>query len=353
MRRALGVVSGLAMGAMALGLLVGPMSTVEAAGPDAGPAGADAGAAPMSPYLIKAGQGTVLPPSVDDAEAFCALVLGCADISMYPPAPDFGGCVNALMNQLTGPDALTQSLAIRECGLRATSCKGLRACALKGADPGICKDVAMDGKDSVGKCDLDARAVQCWRGKVLGVRNCGLANEICVAKGGKAECALMGACPDSIKDKPDWTCAGSRMVKCDGGKFLSVDCSILNLNCVLDPKGVAACAASSGKACTSKDITCAAGDVATGCVAGKQVTVACADQGMKCADPKKPATDSTVGVCEMPPGDKTCDSKTFKSTCKGSGVEYCSHGSTRVFQCKTIGATKCVMDKATGPRCTA
>jgi hypothetical protein len=332
---------------LAVSLAITSSSPVDAAPPDAG---VDAGA-PMSPYLIKAGTGTVLPPSVDDAEAFCALALACLDIAMYPPAPDFQGCVNALMNQLTGPEALNTSLSIRECGLRATSCKSLRACALKGADATICKDVAMDTKEPIGKCDLDGRAVTCWRGKILGVRNCGLANEICVAKGGKAECALAGACPAGVKDT--WSCAGTRMVKCENAKFLSIDCSVLNLGCVMD-KGVAGCAPTITKACTSSTVTCTKdNDTAIGCASGKQVNVACSDQGMKCADPAKPATDRTVGVCELPVGDKPCDLAKTKAKCKGSTIEYCSHGTTRAFQCKTIGANKCVEDKGTGPRCTS
>ena len=354
MKRARGmaaVVTCLVGASLGVALVIAPSSTVDAASPDAGATGADAGAVPMSPYLIKAGTGTVLPPSVDDAEAFCALALACLDIAMYPPAPDFQGCVNALMNQLTSPEALNASLSIRECGLRATSCKSLRSCALKGADPTICKDVASDTKEPIGKCDLDGRAVTCWRGKILGVRNCGLANEICVAKGGKAECALAGACPAGVKDS--WSCAGTRMVKCENNKFLSIDCSVLNLGCVMD-KGTAGCAPSTTKVCTSGAVSCSKdNDTAVGCVSGKQVSVACNDQGMKCADPAKPVTDRTVGVCELPVGDKVCDLAKNKAKCKGSTIEYCSHGTTRAFQCKTIGANKCVEDKGSGPRCTS
>ncbi|GAC1542648.1 MAG: hypothetical protein NVS3B10_31260 [Polyangiales bacterium] len=332
-------------------LTTGPASRSVVAAPAT--SAAAAASASSSPYLIKAGQGAVLPPSVEDAEAFCALALACLDIAMFPPAPDFQGCVNGLMNQLTSPEALNTSLTIRECGLRATSCKTLRTCALKSADPTICKDVAMDTKSPVGKCDMDGRAVQCWRGKVLGVRNCTLANELCVAKGGQAECALAGACPAGVKDT--WSCAGTRMVRCQDNKFLSIDCSVLNLSCVNGPgadgKPTVGCAPTSTKSCTKSELTCSGKD-AVGCVYGKEVSVACGEQGMKCSDPGKPSNEMTVGVCELPAVDKPCDPKTFKATCKGSAVEYCSHGSLRAFQCKGIGATKCVTDKSSGPRCT-
>jgi hypothetical protein len=346
------------LGGCALGVAIAlaPATPVEAAGPDGGVAPADAGpsTAATSPYLMKAGAGVVLPPSLEDAEAFCALALACLDIAMYPPAPDFQGCVNALMTQLTSPEALNASLTIRECGLRATSCKTLRACALKGADPTICKDVAMDTKNPIGKCDLDGRAVTCWRGKILGVRNCSLANESCAVKSGNAECVLPGPCPPNVKDQ--WTCAGTRMVKCQDGKFLSIDCSVLNLSCVngpaVDGKVTAGCAPGTTGTCKSDKISCSGND-AIGCVYGKEVKVACADQGMKCADPSKPAEEKTVGVCELPVGDKPCDPKKFTTKCKGSTIEYCSHGTVRAYQCKTIGAAKCVDDKGTGPRCTA
>ena len=347
MRRVLGAIA--CMGGITAGVamtLSSSPSLVEAATPDAGVT--DAGSASMSPYLTKAGQGTVLPPSVDDAEAFCALVLACLDIAMYPPAPDYQGCVQALMDQLTSPDAINASLSIRECGLRATSCKTLRACALKSADPKDCAGVAIGTKDPVGKCDLAGHAITCWNGKVLGVRDCGLANEICVAKGGKAECALAGGCPAGIK--PEWTCAGTRMVKCDNNKFISIDCSVLNLTCVTNG-GSAGCAPGSSASCSSTKISCS-GDNAVGCVNGKEVKVACADQGMKCADPAKPGTERTVGVCEMPSGGTACDSKTYQAKCDGSAIKYCAHGAVRTYQCKSILANKCVMDKGSGPRCT-
>ena len=347
MKRAIGLATCVA-GAIGIGLVLGPSHSVVAA-PTPAPS-----TSATSPYLLKAGQGTVLPPSIDDAEAFCALALACLDIAMYPPAPDFQGCVNALMNQLTSPEALNASLTIRECGLRATSCKTLRSCALKGAEPSICAGVATDTPKPVGKCDMDGRAVQCWRGKVLGVRNCGLANEICVAKAGNAECALAGACPATVKE--NWSCAGTRMVKCLDGKFLSIDCSVLNLACVSGPgpdgKTTVGCAPGGTKACTKNEISCS-GTNAVGCVYGKEVSVACGDEGMKCADPKKDPTEMTVGVCELPAVDKPCDPKTFKASCaKNATMEYCSHGSVRNFNCKTVGANKCVMDKGSGPRCT-
>jgi len=186
------------------------------------------------------------------------------------------------------------------------------------------------------------------------VRNCGLANEICVAKSGNAECALAGDCPKGVKD--NWSCAGTRMVRCQDNKFLSIDCSVLNLTCVNGPgadgKATVGCAPVSAKSCSKNEISCS-GSSAIGCVYGKEVTVSCGEQGMKCADPKKEATDTTVGVCEMPAAEKPCDVKTFKPSCNKASMQYCSHGAVREFNCKTIGANKCVTDKGTGPRCTS
>lgn len=356
MRRALSLMACMtgASAAVALAIL-SPTSTVVAAGTDAGAAAIDAGsdAAAMSIYLLKAGTGTVLPPSVDDAEAFCALALACQDVAFYPPAPDFSGCVQALMDELTIPSAINASLAIRDCGLSATSCKRLRACALKGANPADCAGVAMTSAKPIGKCDLDGRAITCWKGKVLGVRDCSLGDEICSVNDGQADCALAGGCPASAK--ADWTCASTRMVKCQNNNFVSVDCKVMNLACVsgtdASGKAVVGCAPPGGVACKGDKVTCS-GTSAIGCVYGKEVKVACGDQGMTCGDPLKP-TDQSVGVCEMPVSGTPCDPKKFTSSCKGSAIEYCSHGMVRSFQCKAIGATKCVLDKGTGPRCTA
>ena len=338
----------------AISLAISSSSTAEAAPAVAGDAGTDG--AVMSIYLSKASSGSVLPPSLEDAEAFCALVLACRDVPMYPPANDYTSCVHTLMDQLSAPGALNASLAIRECGLSATSCKNLRACALKGAKEDVCDGVAKETKDTIGKCDLDARAVTCWRGKVMGVRNCGLADELCVVKDGKAECALAGACPASAK--ADWACAGTRMVKCQDNKFLSIDCKVLNLTCVkandANGKETVGCAPPTSSTCKSTDkVTCDKGNNAVSCYLGKEIKVACAEQGMKCADPTKAADDHTAGACEIPAatGDKACDGKKFEAKCDGSTIKYCSHGVIRNYSCKSIGASKCVMDKGSGPRC--
>ncbi len=356
MKRALGLLGVLGGMATAFTLLaLSPESTVCAA-PAAASTAPVASGTPQSVYINRAGAGVILPPSVDDAEAFCALVLACRDVPMYPPEPEFQRCVRTIMAELAGPDALTSSLSIRECGLSATSCSKLRQCALKGANATACDGVAIDSDTPVGKCDIDARAITCWRGKVLGVRNCGLADELCVAKGGKADCALPGACPANAKN--DWTCAGNRMVKCQDNKFLSLDCAVLNLSCSATD-GKAACTPPKTAGCKGNGITCKGSD-AIACVNGKEVRVDCGQQGMLCHDPSKPADDRTIGLCEMPaPADKkdACDSAKFEDKCDGSSIKYCAAGTIRKYECKSIGASKCVMDKVGassqhGPRCT-
>lgn len=359
MKRALGFFA--CLGGMTLAFaMVSPESIVNAApaGSTAPVASATASAAPQSVYISRAGAGVVLPPSLDDAEAFCALALACKDVPMYPPEPEFQKCVKTIMAQLSGPDALTASLSIRECGLSATSCTKLRQCALKGAAATACDGVALESDTPIGKCDMDARAITCWRGKVLGVRNCGLADELCVAKGGKADCALVGACPANAK--ADWTCAGNRMVKCQDNKFLSIDCSVLNLTCV-SADGKAACAPAKTPACKAGANTSSCkGTDALACVNGKELKVDCGQQGMGCHDPTKAADERTVGLCEMPaPTEKkdACDPAKFESKCEGSAIKYCAAGTIRSYQCKSIGASKCVMDKQStgqvGPRCTS
>jgi hypothetical protein len=355
MRRGLGfsACTAVATYLVSAALTSAPAVPVEAAPADAG--AADGGVAGGSLYLAKAASGAVLPPSIDDAEAFCALALACKDVPFFPPAPDFAGCVKALMENLSSPAALNASVTIRECGLSATSCKNLRACLLKGADPKICDGFAMNSDEPVGKCDVDARAVTCFRGRVLGVRNCGLADELCVVKNGKSDCALAGACPVGAKE--EWTCAGSRMVKCQDGKFLSVDCKVLNLTCnsYTDASGKAqvGCAPPTPTACKATSTTTCNGKTAVGCVNGKEVKVDCGEVGMTCADPKAP-TDRTVGACELAAATDPklqCDPKKFETRCDGASMVYCIAGQVRKYPCKSIGATKCVMEKGSGPRC--
>jgi hypothetical protein len=351
MKRAFAVIAVMTGAAVAVAAALTPTIDAEAAPGSAASSSPDAGA--MSPYLVKAGTGQVLPPSIEDAEAFCALALACKDVPMFPPAPDLPSCVHDLMTQLSTPAALNASLAIRQCGLTATSCASLRKCALKGAESKVCDGVALESKEPIGKCDIGGHAVTCWRGKVLGVRDCELADELCVAKEGKAECALPGACPAGTKN--EWSCAGTRMVKCQDGKFLSIDCKVLNLTCQSAPdatgKTVATCAPPTGASCKPTDKWSCSGTSAVGCVGGKEVKVSCGDQAMTCVDPAKAVGERTVGACEAASVDKPCDPKKSPPKCNGSAIEYCLNGAPRTFQCKSIGAAKCTQEKGSGPRC--
>jgi hypothetical protein len=352
MKRAIGVLSCLSVAVIGAAVAFSPSSSVVAAPAASGSTAASAAptsSSTQSVYLNRASSGVILAPSVDDVEAFCALVLACRDVPAFPPSPDFQGCVKNLLNQLAGPDALTASITIRDCGLSATSCSKLRQCLLKGADPKSCDGVALESNDIIGKCDLDGRAISCWRGKVQGVRNCGLADELCVAKGGKAECALQGACPATAK--AEWTCAGQRMVKCENNKFLSIDCSVLNLGCVTDKNGKAACAPTKTATCNTTTTSCKGND-AIACVNGKEVKVDCGQQGYTCHDPTKSADERTAGLCEVPAAKDKCDPASYTASCDGSKIKYCGFGQVRTYECKSIGATKCVMDKGSGPRCT-
>jgi hypothetical protein len=146
-------------------------------------------------------------------------------------------------------------------------------------------------------------------------------------------------------------------VKCQAGKFVSIDCKVLNLTCnsYTDAKGqsTVGCAPPGGTTCKGDAVTCN-GTTAVGCANGKEVKVACGEAGLGCSDPKN-ATERTVGACELPaPKDakQACDPKKFAAKCDGANMVYCASGTIRSFPCKAIGATKCVSDKGVGPRCT-
>ena len=123
----------------------------------------------------------------------CALLTACDRL----PLPsglvphDFVGCTRALHAELASPAAVTFSLTLRECGLRASSCGELRSCALRGAKVDVCAGRGKAGP--VDMCDGDGRAITCNAERVTLVRDCPRGGEQCVVQEGHAVCAL-GSC---------------------------------------------------------------------------------------------------------------------------------------------------------------
>jgi hypothetical protein len=289
----------------------------------------------VAPAVALAGQGLVLPPTIEDVEEMCALLLGCPGIPLSPPKTDFGECVRTVWASMSQPDAVKFSIPLRECGLQSDSCKELRECALRGAAPDGCKG---RGKDkAVGFCDNDGRAVTCYKEKIVQVRDCPRYGEQCAAREGQSTC-ILGACPADVPSDGTPVCSanGLKIFQCDQGKLVSLDCTAFGLACVKDPDGKPTCAAASTPACT-KGLARCDGDDHAGCVGGHEVKVQCGKAGMKCTT----APDATTnGVCTAPPIDGgTCTPGPAK--CNGNNIDYCVAGKQRSFFCKGLGFSKC------------
>ena len=303
------------------------------------PAGSFDGGVPA--YIVNASQGIVRPPDLRDVEDLCALLTSC-DKLPFPPnviPNSMPKCVEALMATLSEPDAVKFSLAIREAGLAAISCKDLRDRALHGADPNACKGRGRGGR-GIGICDLDGRAITCYNEQVVAVRDCPRGGEQCVAGQGQAACAI-GPCTEENKEGGPWTCSasGQRMLRCDHGKLASLDCAAFGLKCTTD-QAKAGCAPPT-PTCAGPGIHCD-GNVAVGCEHGHEVRIDCGAAGMTCS---QTAGSTAVGACVAPPpsvGEK-CDAKDA-SKCDGAKISYCFAGQRRSYLCKTVGLDKCVKE---------
>jgi hypothetical protein len=294
----------------------------------------------IAPAISLAGKGVVQPPAIEDIEEMCALLIGCPDVPLSVPSQDLGECVKMLWSQLAHPDAVKFSIPLRECGLRADSCKELRECGLRGASPDSCQGRGMDRTMSF--CDGDGRALTCSKGKLVQVRDCPRFGEQCAAKGGTSTCYL-GTCPPEVPNDGTPVCSGNghKIFVCDAGKLLSFDCGAFGLACVKGPDDKPTCAPPT--ASCGKDHKKCDGDDFVGCVGGHEVKVECGKLGMKCAE--KPGKD-TIGGCVPPPGGGAdggapCAAN-FQSKCVGNNVQYCVGGRTRSFFCKGLGFAKCV-----------
>lgn len=338
MRKALAVLLGLGL-AVGLGVngvgLAGArgVSGLQAVGPTLGLAAVEGGVAPA---VALAGQGLVVPPSVEDIEEMCALLLGCPDVPLSPPKRDFGECVSTVLASLSSPEAVKFSIPLRECGLQSSSCKELRECATRGASADVCKGRGK-GK-ALGFCDNDGRAVTCFNEKLVQVRDCPRYGEQCSARDGNSTCTL-GDCPGDVPSDGTPVCSGNgqKIFSCDRGKLVSLDCSAFGLSCVKDD-GKPTCAPAASAACSGKGPGSCSGSDHVSCLGGHELRVQCGKASLGCAG--TPDAGS-FGVCTAPASDAgTCDPKS-PSRCNGGRIEYCVGGHTRSYFCKGLGFTKC------------
>jgi hypothetical protein len=319
-------------GAFALVLACAVSASAEA--PDAG-----------APVVALGQRGEVIPPTVEDVEHMCALLTSCDSLPIPPSLipPDFAACVKTMSEDMTAASAISFSLTMRECGLRANSCSELRTCALRGSKPDVCTG---RGKQSVaGYCDIDGRAISCWHERVLAVRDCPRGGEQCAVREGESLCTL-GPCPQDIKEgaPPICSASGTRILRCEKGRLVSLDCGAFGLRCAVGPSGPGCAAAT--PPCNGGARRCD-GASAVSCYNGHEVRVGCSEAGLQCT--QTPGAVA-VGACFAPALTMGgCDSNA-PARCDGASIRYCSEGKPRSYFCKSLGFTRCVSD-AKGARC--
>jgi hypothetical protein len=322
-----------AAAAMGVGVALAVGTSIERPA-EAGSNGAD-GAAPSS-FVARARRGEVAAPALGEVERMCALLTSC-DRLPIPPAlfpSDFGACVKKMMADMSSPSAVNFSLTMRECGLEASSCASLRACALHGAGVDSCKGRGQKGV--VGFCDVVGRAMTCWHDEVLSVRDCTRGSEQCIVVDGEATCAL-GACGAAdAGDGARCSSSGSHLLRCEKGRLASLDCTAFGLRCAKRADGGAGCA-TGGPPCGESSKRCD-GDVAVGCYNGHEVRVDCDAASMSCAA----APGSTqVGACAAPAVDKAECDPADKPRCEGASIRHCFAGKSRTVSCASLGFKRC------------
>lgn len=295
--------------------------------------------------------GHVVPADLEDVEHMCALLTACDKL----PLPsglvphDFVGCTRALHAELASPSAVTFSLTLRECGLRASSCGELRSCALRGAKVDVCAGRGKAGP--VDMCDGDGRAITCNAERVTLVRDCPRGGEQCVVSDGHAVCAL-GSCEKEAA--PACSASGTRVLECKKGKLLSLDCGAFGLRCTPSPDGPKC--ATPAASCQEGSTRCE-GSTAVGCFRGHEVRVDCGARGLACgAGTDAPGgAQSAIGACALPAvratdaGPPACD-PAAPPRCDGATLRWCAWGQPRAYLCKSVGLQRCVSDDK-GARC--
>jgi hypothetical protein len=298
---------------------------------------------------LLAGGGHVTPADLEDVEHMCALLTACDKLPL--PAglvpPDFVGCTRALHAELASGSAVSFSLTLRDCGLKASSCGELRSCALRGAKADVCAGRGKAG--AVEMCDGDGRAITCTNERVSLVRDCPRGGEQCVVREGHAVCAL-GACEKDAA--PACSPSGTRVLECKKGKLLSLDCDAFGLRC--SPSSDGPKCATQGPSCP-EGVTRCEGETAIACWHGHEVRIDCAGGGLACragtaALDAGGAAFAPVGACVAPaPASGECDASA-SPRCEGATLKWCAYGRPRSYLCKSVGLQRCVSDKA-GARC--
>ncbi|MDP9152536.1 MAG: hypothetical protein M3O36_21630 [Myxococcota bacterium] len=331
---------GAAMGAvLTLGALAFARSDEEATKVRAEP---DAGVA--SAFVVRARRGEVLAPGVEDIESMCALLTSCERLPI-PRAlvpPDFQACTRKMADDLTSASAVGFSLTMRECGLTSSSCASLRSCALHGARRDACRGRGRQG--AVGFCDVEGRALTCWHDEVMAVRDCRRGGENCTAENGEARCSLGPCDADASVGAPRCSASGTHVMRCESGRWVSLDCLAFGLACRTAPDGTASCA-TNGPPCSGAN-RCE-GEVAIRCFNHREVRVDCAAAGLSCNGAPDAAT---VGACTAPPPPTPACTPDEKARCEGATIRYCYAGTARSYSCKALGFRSCELGKD-GVRC--
>jgi hypothetical protein len=331
-RRIVGAAGGVGAGTL---LALACVSSAEGTANGAPPTGPDGGA--LTTFVTHALRGEYVPPDLDEVEHMCALLTGCGTLPLPPNLipTDFPACVKRFTDEMTGVGGIEFSLTMRECGLVANSCAALRSCALRGASPDACAGRGQQGV--VGFCDVDGRALTCWQGQIVAVRDCPRGKEQCLVRDAQATCTL-GPCSADIQegDRPRCSGSGTHLLHCEKGKLVSLDCAAFGLQCLTGSDGASGCA-TQGPVCTGSGTRCE-GNTSIGCFNGREVRVDCAAAKLECA---LTPGGTPVGACVSPsPSAGGCDSRET-ARCDGASIKYCLAGRSRSYFCKPTGFAKC------------
>src|SRR5262249_35554089 len=155
--------------------------------------------------------------------------------------------------------------------------------------------------------------------------DCPRGGEQCAIKDGQAMCTL-GTCET---DAPRaCSASGTKILQCDKGRLLSLDCGALGLRCETTAEGPG-CATTSAM-CTEGSKRCD-GNAAVSCYNGREVKVECEKAGLVCGG----AVGSlAVGACATE-GPVSCDSS-VAARCDGAILKYCAAGKPRGYFCKYL-----------------
>jgi hypothetical protein len=289
---------------------------------------------------------------------FCAWSAAEARSQALRACAWLGACEGPLGESAFGPCAVRAQLAF-DCGANpslrprgavdafwaclatVTSCADVDRCVFP-AGVQDCVAVPTSSSLACGTTTNSGVRLECAgpAGRARGIEPCVMLGKTCSPEDTSTATCTGALAFDCTTD----VCSGTSAVDCTPAGVRSLDRGLDCAGygggtCVRGDGGLLCAAGASAPTCTTETLPHCDGNVATSCVAGREIRVDCARVGLACSVADKPATFDPAAAC----GIRTAGACTAADACNGDTVKSCGRGALHELNCASVGLGKCAL----------